>query len=48
VCPRGPLPNGVDLNPDPNKPIKDEGCGNKDKLTGLLGADVKTDVFIKP
>jgi len=48
VCPRGPLPDGVDLNPDPAKPLKDKGCGNKDKLTGQLGADVKTDVVLKP
>ncbi len=47
VCPRGPLTDG-DPNPDPNKPLKDKGCGNKDKTTGLLGADVKTDVFLKP
>ncbi len=43
VCPR--LPQGIDPNPDGK--LVDKGCGNKDKLTGQLGADVKTDVFIK-
>ncbi len=47
TCPRGALPAGVDPNPDPNKPLKDKGCGNKDKTTRLLGAPVVTDVFIK-
>jgi len=47
TCPRPPLPGGVDPNPDPNKPLKDSGCGNKDKATGSLGADVFTDVFVK-
>jgi hypothetical protein len=45
VCPRGPLPGGIDPNPDGT--LKDKGCGNKDKSTGQLGADVTTDVFIK-
>jgi hypothetical protein len=45
VCPRPPLPGGVDPNPDGK--VKDKGCGNKDKLTGQLGADVLTDVFMK-
>jgi len=47
VCPRGPLPGGVDPNPDPTHPLKDKGCGNKDPITKLLGADVKTDVVLK-
>lgn len=47
VCPRPPLPGGVDPNPDPNKPLKDKGCGNKDKATGQLGADILTDVVVK-
>ncbi len=47
TCPRPPLPGGVDPNPDPAKPLKDKGCGNKDKATGLLGAPVLTDVVIK-
>ncbi len=31
----------------PNAATGDKGCGNKDAATGQLGADVKTDVFIK-
>ena len=46
-CPRAALPGGVDPNPDPAHPLKDKGCGNKFP-DGTLGADVKTDVFIKP
>jgi hypothetical protein len=46
-CPRAPLPDGVDPNPDPDKPLKDKGCGNKDKVTKQVGADVLTDVVIK-
>ena len=46
-CPRAPLPGGVDSNPDPDKPLKDKGCGNKDKVTKQVGADVLTDVVIK-
>jgi hypothetical protein len=47
TCPRPPLAGDVDSNPDPRKPLKDKGCGNKDKATGQFGADVLTDVFIK-
>src|SRR2546427_11980658 len=36
VCPR-----------PPNPATGDKGCGNKDKATDQLGADVKTDVFVK-
>ena len=46
TCPRPPLPSGVDPNPDPNKPLKDNGCGGKFP-DGSIGADVKTDVFVK-
>jgi HYR domain len=46
-CPRAPLPDGTDPNPDPNKPLKDKGCGNKDKATGQIGAPVLADVFEK-
>jgi hypothetical protein len=42
-----PLPGGGDPNPDPDKPLKDKGCGNKDKVTKQVGADVLTDVFMK-
>ena len=41
-CPRAALPGGVDPNPDPDKPLKDKGCGGKPP-----GTDVKTDVFLK-
>jgi hypothetical protein len=47
TCPRPLLPGVVDPNPDPNKPLKDKGCSNKDKATGQFGADVLTDVFVK-
>ena len=47
TCPRPALPGGVDPNPDPNKPLKDKGCGKKDKATSLIGADVLTDVVQK-
>ena len=44
-CPRAALPGGVDNNA--GKPIKDKGCGNKDKETKQFGADVLTDVVLK-
>jgi hypothetical protein len=47
-CPRGALSGGNGPNPDSNKPLKDSGCGNKDKGSGHAGADVLTDVFQKP
>lgn len=44
ACPHGPLPGGVDPNPDGS--IKDKGCGGKNP-DGTLGAPVVTDVTIK-
>jgi hypothetical protein len=44
VCPRGPLPGGVDPNPDGK--LKDKGCGGKNP-DKTLGADVLTDVVVK-
>ena len=43
VCPHGPL--GIDPNPDNS--INDKGCGGKNP-DGTLGADVLTDVVLKP
>lgn len=44
ICPRAPLPGGVD--PNPNGKIKDKGCGTK-QPSGQLGGDVLTDVVRK-
>src|SRR5204863_6193406 len=46
-CPHAPLPDGIDLNPNPAKPIKDKGCGNKVPGTTNFGAPVLTDVVVK-
>ena len=44
ICPRGPLPHGIDPNPDGK--IMDNGCGGKN-TDGTLGADIFTDVVLK-
>lgn len=45
VCPRPPLPDGVD--PFPDGRLKDKGCGAKDPVTKQLGAEVLTDLVGK-
>jgi hypothetical protein len=44
VCPHDALATPGHRDPDPDNSIVDKGCGGK-KPDGLLGADVKTDVF---
>ena len=44
VAPRGPLPHGID--PNPNGRIKDFGVGAKN-IDGTLGGDILTDVVLK-
>lgn len=44
VCPREPLPGGIDPNPDGS--VKDRGCGAR-KPDGTLGADVLSDIIVK-
>jgi hypothetical protein len=45
VCPRAPLPGGIDPNPDGS--IKDKGCGAKNP-DGTIGGDVLTVVSPAP
>jgi hypothetical protein len=45
-CPRSVTPP-YEVDPNPNGTIKDKGCGSP-KSDGTFGADVITDVFVKP
>ena len=47
VCPRGPSAVAESPYPGPNPKPGDPGCGGRSS-SGALGADVLTDVFVKP
>lgn len=47
ACPHDALPGSRHLDPNPDGTIVDKGCGGR-KADGLLGADVTTDVVIRP